>query len=94
MHQNDTTRQKGDTLEDRFNRIIAKLDNISEQDVTVEYIRQQREKIIYPTTRFDSGSEYGGYDGKGLKFLTRNEFDELERKVNIRQKSIFKELSK
>ena len=62
-----------ESLDSIFTRLIAKKDNITEQGVTVDYISQQREKLIYPNVRYEVGSTYGGYDHDGLLFLTQNE---------------------
>jgi len=64
-------------LEDLFNGLIAEKDGIQKSEVTVEYIKKQREKKFYPTTRYNIGTDYGGYDHTGLKFMTRQEIDNL-----------------
>lgn len=69
-------------LDKIFTRLIAKELNVEESKVTVEFIRQQREKTIYPNIRYNVGSAYGGYDHEGLLFLTRNEFKEIGKMVD------------
>ena len=66
-------------LKSRIYRLVAEMDCIDEKDITVEYIRQQREKFLYPTVR---------YYEEGLVSLTRNEFEEMETRVNEKQKEI------
>ena len=72
----DGREDEGGYLEAFLNKRIAELDGIRPEDVTVEYIRAQREQLYYPGTRLDVGSEYGGYDTTGLEVLTRDEIDE------------------
>lgn len=66
-----------ESLDSIFTRLIAAKDNVDQKEVTVEYIRQQREKLIYPNVRYNVGSTYGGYDHDGLLFLTRNELKDI-----------------
>ncbi len=62
--------------------LIARREGVRPEDVTVEYIRLQRELRLYPTTRYNLSGTMGGYDPTGLLFLTRNEFDASERRVD------------
>ncbi|MCK5211367.1 hypothetical protein KAJ89_01570 [Candidatus Parcubacteria bacterium] len=57
-------------LESFFNEAIAEIDGVKPEDVTVEYIRKQREKLIYPTTRFDAPF--------GLVSFTGEEWEKIE----------------
>ena len=68
-------------LESRLSHDIAQLDGIRPEDVTVAYIHEQREKKIYPTTKFDIGSDYSAY-GTGLKFYTLEQLDFIEKLVD------------
>ncbi|MBR9701426.1 hypothetical protein GOV13_00725 [Candidatus Pacearchaeota archaeon] len=66
-------RSKGSNIKDLetfFINEIAKIDGVKPEEVTVEYIRQQRVKRIYPNTRFKPG--YGLYS------FTGNEWDKIE----------------
>jgi hypothetical protein len=74
---------KEETLDQLLTRLIAKKDNISEEQVTLEYIRQQRKEEFYPTTRYNVSSSYGGYCSHHLKFLTRQEIDERIKQEEI-----------
>ena len=65
-------------LEDLFNILIAEEQHVNKEDVTVEFIMRQREKSIYPDTRFKSESGYGGYVNLGLASFTGNELKEIE----------------
>lgn len=64
-----------------FRRLIAARAGISPEEVTPEYILKQRELTVYPNTRFDIHSAYGGYQGQHLMVLTRNEIEELAQKT-------------
>lgn len=64
-------------LEELFKRLIAARDGVNTDDVTVQYIHEMREKKLYPTTRYDISSEYGGYDQTNLAVLTGQELDAL-----------------
>jgi len=41
-------RKPGETLDEMFSRLIAAVDGIRPEEVTVEYIHNQREEKIYP----------------------------------------------
>lgn len=64
--------------------LIATEDKIRPEDVTVGYIHCQRKKHLYPTTRYNVGSSYGGYNEGGLQFMTQIEFDTLTASVDQR----------
>lgn len=65
-----------------LDQLISNHDHIRADQVTIEYIRQQREANVYPTAVFDIGSDYGGYDGTGLIFKTREGFEKMESDVD------------
>ncbi|MFA7062041.1 MAG: hypothetical protein WC156_14635 [Pedobacter sp.] len=65
-----------------LNQLISNHDHIRTDQVTIEYIRQQREAHVYPSTVFDIGSDYGGYDVTGLLFKTRDGFEKMEADVD------------
>lgn len=60
-------------LEKYFERLIAKKESVRPEDVTEEYIRNERSRKIYPVVRYDIDSNYGGYCSTGLMVLTRDE---------------------
>ena len=70
-----------------FRERIAELDGVKPEEVTVEYIRQQREKRIYPDARFNIYSSYV-CGGIGLAHFTRNELNRVERGVDEIMKMI------
>jgi hypothetical protein len=72
-------KKKIEELDYRIKCMIADRQGIKPEDVTTSYIREQREKQLYKTTRYDIGSEYGGYDLTGLKVFTGNELDDIEK---------------
>ena len=53
-----------------FARKIAEMEGIPVEEVTVEYILQQREKRIYPNINYEAPL--------GLWFFTRKELDRIE----------------
>lgn len=55
-------------LEDKLDALIAKQDNVRPQDVTLDYIRRNREEK--PTDNYDFSTQYGGYNKRGGKVLT------------------------
>lgn len=63
----------GASLDVVLKQLIAARDGISPSDVTVEYIRRERKRRIYPGTRFAAGSRYGGYSTRRLRFRSRQE---------------------
>ena len=63
-----------ENLSDRFTRMIAQDEGISPEEVTTQYIHEQRKKNIYPNTRYEAPL--------GLMSFTRNELDEIERIVD------------
>jgi len=68
-------------LESRLTHDIAQLDGVRPEDVTVAYIHEQREKKIYPITKFDTCSSCSAY-GSGLKFYTLGQLDFIEKLVD------------
>ena len=85
---NALERYKDEPLETLFRQLIAAQDGVRPEDVTLDYIRSQREKRFYPSTRYDTDSRYGGYDSRRLRSLSRNELDEVAAEVNSRLASI------
>lgn len=73
-----------ETLGVFLDRLIAARDGIRPEEVTLRYIHEQREKRLYPATRYEIGSSYGGYTIAGLRFLTLNEYKEIEERVEAK----------
>jgi hypothetical protein len=73
---------QGGTLEELLTRLIATQEGIRQDEVTVEYIHEQRKQHLYPTIRYDIGTEYGGYSTEGLKFFTQDELEDIEQQVD------------
>jgi len=71
-------------LETLLTELIAQHDHVRPEDVTLDYIRKQRESKVTPNLRFEVGSELGGYDGADVHFYTETELADLERKVDAR----------
>lgn len=65
-----------DSLDTWLAERIAICENVAADDIDIEYIHRQRELKHYPTTRYDIGSKYGGYNGTGLQFKTREELEQ------------------
>lgn len=61
-------------LNEYLKNLIAKKDCVKPEEVTLQYIHNQREKRIYPNTRYDCPI--------GLKSFTRNELEQLEEAVD------------
>jgi len=70
-----------ESLGELLNRLIATQENIRPEEVTVEYIQKQRESRLYPTTRYNISTEYGGYDPNGLEFFTQDELCSIQKRV-------------
>lgn len=51
--------------------------NFQSTDLTPEWVVEQRERFVYPNTRFSISSKYGGYNAVGLKFSTRSEVEAI-----------------
>lgn len=69
-------------LDAYLTKLIAAQEGIDQEKITVSYIQEQREKLIYKTKRFDISSQYGGYDLTGLKVLTRQELEAIDDRAN------------
>jgi hypothetical protein len=68
------------SLDEYLTNLIAEMDGVRPEAVTVEYIHEQREKRIYPTARYDCSPL--------LISLTREEFGVLEEWVDRKIKEI------
>lgn len=75
------TEQK-ESLAQLLNRLIAEKDRITPEQVTVAYIRHQREKLFYGSSRYNISSSYGGHSLIGLTSLTRNESDRITKIID------------
>jgi hypothetical protein len=71
-----------ESLDDFLVRRIAEEEGVSPDEITVEYIHEQRKKRYYPTTRYNIGSDYSGYIHTGLRFLTGQEIEEIKKRAD------------
>ncbi len=80
----DTGREilRSKNLDKLFTEAIANLDKVGEAQVTATYIEQQREKKIYPVTKFDKESSFGGHSNVGLKSYTRDQQKKIHKLVD------------
>jgi hypothetical protein len=69
-------------LDSLFTRLIAEKENIPPEKVTVDYIHEQRKRRFYRKIKYKEGTEYSGYNTIGLSFLSGDEFDEMDKKIN------------
>ena len=69
------------SLDEYLKRLIAERDGVKPEDVTPSYIREQREKRIYPKVRYCNCSEYGGYNLNGLEVYTREELEKKDKQA-------------
>lgn len=53
--------EERENLERFVVRLIAEQENVEPDDVTLDYIRRQRDNNVYPKMRFERSSQYGGY---------------------------------
>lgn len=65
--------EKREDLGTFLKRLIAEVDEVKPEEVTVEYIREQRKKL-YRTLRFPCE--------EGLKSYTLDELDEIKREAD------------
>jgi hypothetical protein len=63
------------TLEKKLDALIAREDHVQPEDVTLEYIRNQRKKNV--NLKYDFSTQYGGYNHKGEKVLSPAESSAL-----------------
>jgi hypothetical protein len=80
------------TLDDVLTALIAKKLDIRPDEVTMELLQSVLERRIYPSTRFSLGSEMGGYDASGVKVLSQDELDKMERDVDEALDALSKEV--
>jgi hypothetical protein len=58
------------TLEKKLDVLIAQQDHIQPEDVTLEHIREQRDKNPqYAHAKYDFSTRYGGYVRPGARLL-------------------------
>ena len=79
---------KDESLDTLLRELIAAQDDVRPEEVTLDYIREQREKRFYPSVRYDTDSRYGGYNSRRLRSLTRDELDEVAAHVTERLKEV------
>lgn len=80
--------EKSESLDEYLTRLISEKEGIKREEVTVEYMHQQRMNKIYPKAKFEIGSDYGGYDTTGLAVYSRDELDDIEKSVDKELKKI------
>ena len=68
---------RGEPLAQFFCALIAARDDVPVEEVTLDYIREQREKRVYPTARYEVHSTYGGAQQHDLRQLTRQEVEKI-----------------
>jgi hypothetical protein len=68
---------------DRFlTELIAKQEGVRPEEVTMEYIRRQRETRFYPKARYIVTSPKGGYSTAGLRVRSRDENIALNERID------------
>jgi hypothetical protein len=68
------------TLEKKFDALIAQQDHVQPEDVTLEHIREQRDKSeSYANTKPDCSTRYGGYVRTSGRLLSPSETIEMVR---------------
>ncbi|MGB5834987.1 MAG: hypothetical protein WBG92_23795 [Thiohalocapsa sp.] len=72
-----------ETLDAYLTRIIAADNDVTQDEVTSEWISEQREKTIYPSARFRKTSVVGGKLTNGLRSLSRRDFDFVIRRGEL-----------
>jgi hypothetical protein len=68
------------TLEKKLDALIAQQDHVQPEDVTLEHIREQRDKSqSYADAKPDFSTRYGGYVLTSGRLLSRAETTEMVR---------------
>ncbi len=66
------------TLEKKLDALIAQQDHIQPEDVTLEHIREQRDKSLeYANAKYDFSTRYGGYVRASARLLTPSQTREV-----------------
>ena len=66
------------SLEQKLDALIARQDHVNPKDVTLEYIRHQRDqKGFYNNVKFDFSTRYGGYVRTNRTVLTPSMVSEV-----------------
>lgn len=68
---------KDASLAELLIQLIAEQDGVAPETVTEQYVLKQLQERVYPSARLNIGSKYGGYDGTGLTFRTREELTKM-----------------
>jgi hypothetical protein len=71
MHSQSKPLEGLENLEEKLNKLISEKAGISQDEVTNDWIMEQREENIYPTAKPSISSKKGGYIREHLKFLTQ-----------------------
>lgn len=77
MADHDDNHVDDASLHELFVSLIAQNANVSKEEVTEDWIMEQREKNIYPDARWATDSNYGGYSCRGMKVLTKREVSDI-----------------
>jgi hypothetical protein len=62
-------------LEKKLDALIAQQDHIKPEDVTLEHIRNERDKNV--DVKYEFSTRYGGYNRRGGRVLTPSESSNL-----------------
>jgi hypothetical protein len=61
------------TLEKELDELIAREENVSPEDVTLEFIRKKRDEEVYPKAPVNLTMPHGGFVARARRFLTHLE---------------------
>jgi hypothetical protein len=86
--------QPEESLDELLRRQIAEKLGMAPEDVTIEFLDELLEKRIYPSARFNIGSQYGGYDNSNLVVLTREELASIEKAVEVERERLRQEAAR
>jgi len=70
------------SLEQMLKTLIANRERIMPEQVTLEYIREQRRHRFYRVTRYNIDSPSGGYSTIGLDVFTCEELNHIQRQID------------
>lgn len=82
-----------ETLEALQRRLIAEMLHAKPEDLTDEFLDRFLEDRVYPTTRFNIGSEYGGYDNSYLAVLSQDELAAIAEAVAVARERLRREIA-
>ena len=85
------TVQPEESLDELLRRQIAEKLGMAAEDMTIEFLDELLETRIYPSARFNVGSQYGGYDNSNMQVLTREELAAIQKAVEVARERLHKE---